>query len=156
MVALGETAGAVISQLRPQTDRYVQARVTANAATHGLAGAAEYDQEVLARTRFAVEAGLSFLHTHAEGLGPVVLLAGTLVATVVPWRRTRGALYGLLTVGALFPLGYLVYAFAVLELGRDAGVALAETYVLTPLGSAAILALLGLVAALARRPSGPA
>ena len=58
----------------------------------------------------------------------------------------------LLVVGALFPLGYLVYGLAALELGRDAGVDLAERYVLTPLGSAVILGLLGVLAALARRP----
>ena len=44
----------------------------------------------------------------------------------------------------------LVYGGATLELGRDTGVALAERYVLTPLGSAVILGLLGLLAALVR------
>jgi hypothetical protein len=59
-------------------------------------------------------------------------------------------LHALLAVGALFPLGYVVYALAALETGRDAGVTLAERYVLTPFGSAAILALLALVWALGR------
>jgi hypothetical protein len=46
-----------------------------------------------------------------------------------------------------------VYGLAVLEAGREAGVSLAEAWVLTPLGSAMILGLLGLVVALAaRRP----
>jgi hypothetical protein len=151
LVALGETAGAVMSQLRPQIDRYARARIAANPGTHGLAGSAEYDTEIVDRTVFTAEAGLSFLHTHAEGLGPVVLLAGTLVATSVPGRLTRGLLHGLLTAGGLFPLGYLVYAVAVLELGRESGVALAERWVLMPLGGGVILALLGLLAVLARR-----
>jgi hypothetical protein len=107
---------------------------------------------VVGRTVFTMEAGLSFLHTHAEGIGPVVLLAGTLVATTVPRRRLRGGLYALLVAGALFPLGFLVYAVAVPEIGRDDGVWLAERFVLTPLGTAALLALLGLAAFL-RRPS---
>jgi hypothetical protein len=64
----------------------------------------------------------------------------------------RRALYALLTVGALFPIGYLVYALAVVELGRDDGVALAETWVLSPLGMAAIAGLIGLAIALGRRP----
>ena len=150
MIALGETAGAVLSQLRPQTERYARARVKANASVHGLVGAADYDAEVTSRAVFTAEAGLSFMHTHAEGLGPVILLAGTLAATAVPWRRMRAILYALFTLGALFPLGYLVYAVAVLEAGRDEGTALAEQYVLTPLGSAVILALVGLVMALGR------
>ena len=158
MLALGETAGALLSPFRPAVERYAWARVAANGAAHGLSGSVEYDNEVRSRAVFTAEAGISFFHTHAEGLAPVILLAGTIVATVVPAGMARGLLYALLTVGALFPLGYVVYALAALETGREAGVALAERYVLTPLGSAAILALLGLVLVLGRawRASPPA
>ena len=76
VIALGETAGAVISQLRPQIAAYAQARVAANPQRHGLAGSAEYDAEVTARAVYAAEAGLSFFHTHAQGLGPLVILRG--------------------------------------------------------------------------------
>ncbi len=158
LIALGVTAGAVMSQLRPQTDGYAQARIRANAVAHGLAGSPEYDDEVIARAVFTAEAGLSFLHTHAMGLGPIVLLTASIAASVVPggWRRTL--LYGLLGLGGLFPCGYLVYALAVLEAGRDAGVPFAETWVLTPLGSAMILGLLVLAVLLGagrRPPSAP-
>jgi hypothetical protein len=142
VIALGETAGAVMSQLRPQLDRYAQARIAANPQIHGLAGSAEYDNEVTARTVYAAEAGLSFFHTHAQGLGPLLLFVSTVAATAVPWRRARGLLYALLSVGGLFPLGYVVYSVGALEGGREAGVELAQAYVLTPLGSAAIAALL--------------
>jgi len=150
MLALGETAGAFLSPLRPAVERFARARVAANAAAHGLTGSAEYDEAVRERAVFTAEAGLSFFHTHAGGLAPVILLAGTIVASVVTAGAARGVLYALLTLGALFPLGYLVYALAALETGREAGVTLAERFVLTPLGSAAILALLGLVWALGR------
>src|SRR5438034_8380662 len=66
VMALGETAGAVMSQMRPQTERYTLARVAGNPGVHGLTGSAEYDDEVRARAVFAVEAGLSFFHTHAD------------------------------------------------------------------------------------------
>jgi hypothetical protein len=155
MITLGATASALLSPLRSTVERYARARVDANGAAHGLTGAAEYDEEVRGRAVFTAEAGLSFFHTHAEGLGPVILLAGTIVASVVAGRAARGVLYGLLALGALFPFGYAVYALAALETGRETGVALAERYVLTPLGSAALLALLGLVLVLGRasRPS---
>ncbi|MBI4271561.1 MAG: hypothetical protein HY615_14600 [Candidatus Rokubacteria bacterium] len=149
LLALGETAGAAMSQLRAPLERWSSARVDANRAVHGLSGSAEYDDEVRARTIFLVEAGLSFLHTHAEGLGLVLFFTSTLVASAVGGRRWRGLLYPPLTVGALFPVGYLVYSVAVLELGRDAGVEFAERWVLTALGGLAILGLLGLGAALA-------
>ena len=151
MIALGETGGAAMSRFRPQIERYAGARVAANAQAHGLSGAPEYDEAVRDRAVFSVEAGLSFFHTHAEGVGLILFFASTLVASAVPWRRVRAAFYWALASGALFPLGYLVYAAAVLEAGRDAGTELAERWVLTPLGSAAILGLVGLAVVLAFR-----
>jgi hypothetical protein len=151
VIALGETAGAAMSRLRPQIERYAAARVAANAGAHGFSGSAEYDDDVRDRAIFTAEAGLSFFHLHAEGLGLVLFFASTLVASAVSERITRGALYVLLVLGGLFPLGYLAYGAAVLEVGRDTGVELAERWILTPLGLAAIAGLLGLVLGLARR-----
>jgi hypothetical protein len=153
VITLGELGGALLSQLRPATARWAAARVVANPSAHGLSGSAEYDEDVRDRAVFATEAGLSFFHTHAEGMGLVLFFVSTLVASVVPGRRARGALYTLLTAGALFPLGYLGYALAVTRLGRERGIELAETWVLTPLGVAAVAGLLGLIAALGR--AGP-
>lgn len=150
VIALGELGGATLSQLRPATARWATARITANAPAHGLSGTPEYDDAVRERAVFTVEAGLSFFHVHAEGMGLVLFFASTLVATVVRSRVARRLLYVLLTLGALFPLGYLAYALAVVELGRDDGMALAETWVLSPLGLAAIAGLIGLAIALAR------
>jgi len=151
IIALGEASGAVIGALRPAVARWAAAQVAARPQVHGVTGSAEYDDEVRDRTVFATEAGLSFLHTHAEGMGLVAFFASTLVASVAAHRRVRALLYALLTAGALFPLGYLVYALAVLTRGRDDGIGLAEGWVLTPLGIAAILGLVGLGLALTRR-----
>ncbi len=151
MLALGETAGAAMSRLKPQIQRYAVARVAANAAAHGLSGSTEYDDEVRDRAIFTAEAGLSFFHLHGEGVGLVLFFASTLVAALVPKRRARAMLYLLLTLGGLFPLGYLAYGAAALELGRDAGTEFAERWILTPLGIAAITGLVVVWLAAARR-----
>jgi hypothetical protein len=154
VIALGETAGAAMSRLREPIQRWAQARIAANPAAHGLSGSAEYDDEVRTRTIFLAEAGLSFFHTHAEGMGLILFFTSTLVASVVRGWWVRSGLYLLLTLGALFPVGYLVYGAGVLEWGRDAGVEFAERVVLTALGSAALAGLVGLGGALlaGRRP----
>src|SRR5437870_5162611 len=121
MLAFGETAGAAMSRLKPEIQRYAAARVAANPGAHGFSGSAEYDDEVRARAIFTAEAGLSFFHLHGEGVGLVLFFASALVAALVPGQRARGALYLLLTLGGLFPLGYLAYGAAALEL-RRAGV----------------------------------
>ena len=140
-----------MSQGKAGTERWAAARVAANAAVHGLSGSPEYDDEVRARAVYSAEAGLSFFHTHAEGLGLILFFTSTVVASAVPWRRARAVLWALLGLGSLFPLGYLVYGVAALELGRDTGIALAETWILTPLGSATLAGVLGLAVALAAR-----
>jgi hypothetical protein len=153
LIALGETSGAIMSQLRDPVERYARARVGANPAAHGLAGSAEYDSEITARAVFATEAGLSFFHTHAEGLGLILLVVATITASTVPWRPLRATVHTLVGLGALFPLGYLVYALAVLERGREAGIELAERWILTPLGGLAIVGLALLAISLAVRAS---
>ena len=137
ILALGETAGAAMSRLKPEIQRYAAARVAANPGAHGFSGSAEYDDEVRERAIFTAEAGLSFFHLHGEGVGLVLFFASALVAALVPGQRARGALYLLLTLGGLFPLGYLAYGAAALELGRDAGIELAERWILSPLGVSA-------------------
>jgi hypothetical protein len=148
ILALGETGGAAMSQLRPAIERYARARIEVNREAHGLSGSAEYDDEVRERATYTAEAGLSFFHTHAEGLGLILFFASTLVASAVPRRGVRGLLYALLTLGAFFPLGYLAYGLAVPELGRDGGVELAERWILSPLGLSAMVGLAGLALAL--------
>ena len=71
------------------TERWAAARVAANAVAHGVSGSAEYDDEVRARAVYSAEAGLSFFHTHAEGLGLILFFTSTVVASAVPWRRAR-------------------------------------------------------------------
>jgi hypothetical protein len=127
MLALGETAGAAMSRLKPAIQRYAAARVAANPAAHGVSGSAEYDDEVRDRAIFTAEAGLSFFHLHGEGVGLVLFFSTALVAAVVPSCRAHRP-YMLLTLGGLFPLGYLVHGAAVLELRRDAGTELAERW----------------------------
>src|SRR2546425_10217753 len=103
VIALGETGGAVMSRLKPQIERYVGVRVAANPQTHGLSGSAEYDDEVRDRAVFAVEAGPSFFHTHAEGGGLIVFFSSSLVASVGPPRRPRPALSVAPPAGGPFP-----------------------------------------------------
>src|SRR3970040_1280442 len=69
ILALGETGGAALSQLRPAIERWAAARVNANAQAHGFSGSAEYDDEVRERAVYTAEAGPSLFHPHAEGVG---------------------------------------------------------------------------------------
>src|SRR5918996_2555886 len=145
LLALGTTAGAAMSMLAPEIQAYATERIFAARDVHYLSGSRDYDADVVADIVFSIEAGLSFLHTHAEGMGLVLLFASTVVASVVRRPRFRALLYGLLGLAFLFPIGYGVYSMLILFLGRDRGVALAEQFFLIPFGTSSIVGL-GLLA----------
>ena len=89
LLALGTTAGAAMSMLAPEIQAYATERIFAARDVHYLSGSRDYDADVVADIVFSIEAGLSFLHTHAEGMGLVLLFASTVVASVV--RRPQAA-----------------------------------------------------------------
>ncbi|MBI4607552.1 MAG: hypothetical protein HY726_00915 [Candidatus Rokubacteria bacterium] len=147
LLALGTTGGAVMSLLQPQIQRFSTERIFSAREVHNLSGSREYDAEVVADIVFTIEAGLSFFHTHGEGMGVVLLFAATAVASLVGRRWLRALLYWLLGLSFLFPLGYVGYSALILFYGKDAGIALAEQALLIPFGSSAILGLSLLVVA---------
>ncbi len=142
LLALGTTGGALISVLRPQVQRYATARILAAREVHNLSGSRDYDLEVAAEIVFTIEAGLSFFHTHAEGMGVILLFAGTAVSSLVARGWLRRGVSALVGLSFLFPVGYLAYSGLILGYGKDRGIALAEQWLLIPFGSAAIAALL--------------
>lgn len=147
LLALGATGGALMSVLQPQIRQYASERIFAAREVHTLSGSRDYDADVVSEIVFTIEAGLSFFHTHGEGMGLVVLFAAALVASLARPRLLRGGLQWLLGLSALFPIGYLAYSALILVYGRDRGIALAERLLLIPFGSSAILALAGLACA---------
>lgn len=147
LLALGTTGGAVMSLLRPQIQRASAQRIFAAREVHNLSGSWEYDAEVVQDIVFTVEAGLSFFHTHGEGMGVVLLFAATAVASLVARPRLRAALHWLLGLSFLFPIGYIAYSALVLFYGKDTGIRLAEQLLLIPFASSAVLGLALLLAA---------
>jgi len=141
LLTLGTTGGAVMSMLRPQIQRYSTERIFAARVVHNLSGSQEYDTEVVGDIVFSIEAGLSFFHTHGEGMGLVLLFGATAVASLVGRRWLRQALHWLLGLAFLFPIGYVAHSAFVLRYGKDAGAALAEQLLLIPFGVSAILGL---------------
>ncbi len=121
--------------------RYATARILAAREVHSLSGARDYDLEVVADIVFAIEAGLSFFHTHAEGMGVILLFAGTVVASLATGRWLRWGANALIALSFLFPVGYLAQSVLILAYGKDRGIGLAEDWFLVPFGSAAIVAL---------------
>ncbi|HYB73727.1 MAG TPA: hypothetical protein VED18_10165 [Candidatus Sulfotelmatobacter sp.] len=165
ILALAETAGAIIGRYRGDINTWLTEAVSRRPEVHGLTGSRDYDAELIPQIVFQSEAGLSFFHTHGEGMALVVLAGGTVVSSLVASRAARGFLNVLLAAGVVFPLGFLAYAGLIVPMGVDPAVDWAERWILIPAGSAvtaafALLALAlvvqGVRARGARKGSAPA
>jgi hypothetical protein len=95
------------------------------------------------------------LHTHALGIGTVVLVSSVLIANLplAIWLQT--VLCALVSLGALYPLGWLLMAWFIPYLGVDALRPRVEMLFFLPFGTAIILGIVlafaASVAALLRR-----
>jgi len=136
VIALAETAGALMGRYRGEINTWLTEEVGRRPAVHGLTGSRDYDAELIPEIVFQSEAGLSFFHTHGEGMALVVLAGGTLVSSLVISRVLRCVLYLLLAAGTVFPLGFLAYAGLIVTMGKDPAIEWAERWVLIPSGSA--------------------
>lgn len=141
LIALATAGGAVMSAFRFPIQRYATERILAAPETHNLSGSRAYDLDAAGEIVFTIEAGLSFFHTHGEGMGLVLLFAATAVSHLVRRRGLRNGLNTILGLSFLFPIGYLAYSFFTLLYGKDKGITLAEDWLLIPFGSSAILGL---------------
>jgi len=154
---LGSLGGIGMTVLTPQIRQVSRMWIMDRERVHMLVGAVDYDAPIVNDLIFLVEAGLSFFHTHAEGMGLLALALGTVVSTCFGRGRLRAALLTLVGLAAIFPVGYALYSALIPLMGRDRGIGLAETLVLIPFGSAMILALgvsgIVLFVRAARRPS---
>ncbi len=148
VLALAETAGAFMGRYRKELNDWLSEAVNRRPAVHGLTGNRDYDAELIPQIVFQSEAGLSFFHTHGEGMGVVVVAGGTIVSSLIGSRAWRGALHVLLGAAAAFPLGFLASAGLTITLGKDLAAEWAERWLLIPLGSAAIAAFVLMVALL--------
>jgi hypothetical protein len=141
LIALATAGGAVMSAFRLPIQRYATERILAAPETHNLSGSRAYDLDAAGEIVFTIEAGLSFFHTHGEGMGVVLLFASTAVSYLVRRRGFRNGVNTILGLSFLFPIGYLAYSLFTLVYGKDNGITLAEEWLLIPFGSAAILGL---------------
>lgn len=138
ILALAETAGALMGRYRGEINAWLTEAVRQRPGVHGLTGSRDYDNELIPDIVFWSEAGLSFFHTHGEGMPLIVIAGGTVVSSLVASRALRGLLHVLLAAGIVFPTGFLAYGGLIITMGKDPAVEWAERWVLIPLGSAVI------------------
>ena len=143
MLTIGTMVGAVLVSL--QDTLYVAARreIVKRPEIHGFAGSEVIDQGRIAEVADQSNAALRLLHTHSLGIGVLILLATIAIANLPVSSRLQAALCVLVSLGAIYPLGWAVLAWLIPFLGVEALRGPVEWMFFVPFGGALILGLAG-------------
>ena len=150
LIAWAEVSGASMVQFKLELTRWARGIMLARPQTHGLVGVRDVDEQILDEALVKFDGGLRLFHLHAEGLGTIIIVTTMVATSVVRHEALRRAIVVLITAGgAGYPLGYLLWSVLIPFHGIARGKTVAEWLVWIPFGSAAIVALWLLTAALA-------
>jgi hypothetical protein len=150
LIAAAEVGGASMVRFKLELTRWARGTMLARPDVHGLVGVRDVDERILDEALVKFDAGLRLFHMHAEGMGLVIIVTTTVVATLVAAPAVRKALIALLTAGgAGYPVGYLAWSALIPYHGLERGKTLAEWLVWIPFGGATIVAMWWLAALLA-------
>jgi hypothetical protein len=143
MLTIGTMVGAVLVSL--QDTLYVAARreIVKRPEIHGFAGSEVIDQGRISEVADQSNAALRLLHTHSLGIGVLILLATIAIANLPISSRLQAALCVLVSLGAIYPLGWAVLAWLIPFLGVEALRGPVEWMFFIPFGGALILGLAG-------------
>jgi hypothetical protein len=145
MLATGAIVGAVLVSLQDTFYAAARREIIKRPEIHGFAGSEAIDQGRIAEVADQSNAALRLLHTHLLGMGVLILLATLAIVNLPVSARLQTALCALVSLGAIYPLGWAVLAWLIPFVGVEALRDPVEWIFFVPFGGALIL---GLVAAM--------
>ncbi|TAL11795.1 MAG: hypothetical protein EPO02_03585 [Nitrospirae bacterium] len=145
LFGFGELSGALQGGYRQEIHQYAIARAQAHPAAHQLTGVEDIDQVILERVADRSLARVHTFHLHSHGLGLVTIILLTVLANTGFSPRTRAALSLWVSLGLLYPFGWLTLAWTLPSLGEAAAFQLAERLFFIPFGGAYLLAVGALI-----------
>lgn len=140
LFGFGELSGALQGGYRQEIRQYAIARAQAHPAVHQLTGVEDIDQVLLERVADRSLARVHTFHLHSHGLGLVTIILLTILANTGFSPRTKTVLSVWVSLGLLYPFGWLALAWTLPALGEAAAFRLAERVFFIPFGGAYLLA----------------
>lgn len=146
MLTIGAVTGGVLVTLQDSLYALARREIVRRPEIHGFAGTEVIDAGRIVEIADQSNTALRLLHSHAVGMGILILLATIVIANLGIPRRVQIVLCGMLSVGAFYPLGWLFLAWLIPYWGVERLRGPVEWTVFVPFGS---LIVAGLCAALA-------
>lgn len=143
MLALGALVGAGLILFQDWLYMLARAEIVRRPEIHGFAGAEVIDAGRITEVADQSNASLRMLHTHSLGVGMLILLGTVAIVNLPIPARSRSVLCGLVSLGGLYPIGWLVLAWLIPYWGVDRLREPVEWIFFVPFGGAAALGLCG-------------
>lgn len=142
LFGLAEMAGAILGGY-PQQVKEAASRIIINhPSAHGLVGVQDIDRVIIERTSTEVLARLHTFHLHGHGLAIVVFIISLIVINIEITDRYKKRLTLLISMGLLYPFGWLLFTILIPFLGRQNSFSLAEKIFFMPFGGLFFLSIL--------------
>jgi hypothetical protein len=143
MLVSGAMVGVVLVSLQDTLYAAARREIIKRPEIHGFAGSEAIDQGRIAEVADQSNAALRLLHTHLLGIGVLILLATLAIANLPVSARLQTALYSLVSLGAIYPLGWAVLAWLIPFMGVEALRGPVEWIFFVPFGGALVLGFVG-------------
>jgi len=145
LFGFGELSVAFHGGYRQELREYAIAGAQAHPAVHQLTGVEDIDQVILERVADRSLARLHTFHLHSHGLGLVTIILLTILANTGFSSRTRTLFSLWVSLGLLYPFGWLMLAWTLPSLGETLAFQWAEQLFFIPFGGAYLLAVGALI-----------
>ena len=139
LLSVGVITGGLLMVFQDSIYAAARREIIKRPEVHRFAGTEIIDQARITEVADQSNTALRLLHTHALGVGTLVLVSAVLIANLplAVWLQT--ALCALVSLGALYPIGWLLMAWFIPYLGVDALRPPVEMLIFLPFGAAIIL-----------------
>jgi hypothetical protein len=119
MLTVGALTGLALIALQDWFYALARAEIIRRPEIHGFAGAEAIDFGRITEVADQANAAFRMFHTHSLGIG-ILILAATLTISNLPLPvRARPALCALVSLGAVYPMGWLLLAWLIPYWGVD-------------------------------------
>jgi hypothetical protein len=143
ILTIGSITGAVLVALQDTLYAFARREIVKRPDVHGFAGTELIDERRIKEVADQANTALRLLHTHALGIGMLIFIATLIIANLAIPARTQSVLCAMISLGAIYPLGWLVLTWLIPYWGVDRLRAPVEWIFFVPFGSLLVAGLCG-------------
>lgn len=143
LFGMGASTGGALVRLQDWFYTYARLEVVKRPEVHGFAGVEVIDEQKITEVVEQSNRSFRMLHVHSLGVGFLVLIVGVAIANLPVGVRLKRVLTVLVTLGALYPPGWLLFGLLIPFYGFQTLRAPIEYGIMLTFGGAAIVGIWG-------------